>query len=170
MLIINIKQKVVNDTMAEDIIDLKCRSMRDNLMFFGIKEAQRENATDTLPNEDCVEKVMDFCENILHIPDPKSKIQLDRAHRVGKYNIRKIRPIVVKFKDTCSKLAVKDSLKQVNLFNTDYNVTEQYPQEVRDRRKELIPVMLQARKAGKKAVLVRDKLYINNDLYTPSPE
>jgi hypothetical protein len=47
-----------------------------------------------------------------------------------------------------------------------YNVTDQYQQEIKDGHKELIPVMLEASKAVKKAVLVRDELYINNIIYT----
>ena len=34
----NQKLKTSNDSMQEDIIDLKCRSMRDNMVFVGIPE------------------------------------------------------------------------------------------------------------------------------------
>jgi archaellum component FlaC len=34
----NTKLKADSNTIADDIIDLKCRSMRDNLLFFGIAE------------------------------------------------------------------------------------------------------------------------------------
>jgi hypothetical protein len=74
---------------------------------------------------------------------------------------------VVKLKDTESKLVIKSALKHVNLKHSNYNVTEQYPQEVKERRKALIPEMIEARKQGKRAVLVRDKLYINNILFDP---
>jgi hypothetical protein len=57
---------------------------------------------------------------------------------------------------------IKDGLKGAKLQMTPCNVTDQYPQEINDRRKEFISVMLEARKAGKKAIFVRDKLYINN--------
>jgi hypothetical protein len=68
---------------------------------------------------------------------------------------------VAKF-DTDSKMLIKSFLKKVKLQHTDYNMSEQYPQEVKDRRKELFPVMLEARNSGKRAVLVRDKLFIDN--------
>lgn len=45
---------------------------------------------------------------------------------------------------------------------------DQLPKEVQDHRKSLIPTMLDARRRSKTAVLVRDKLYINNRLYKPS--
>jgi hypothetical protein len=47
-------------------------------------------------------------------------------------------------------------------------VTEQLPPEVIDRRRSVIPKVLRARIAGKKTVLVRDKLFINNQMYAPT--
>lgn len=81
-----------------------------------------------------------------------------------------MRSIVVKFKDTASKMVVKSALHDINLKDTPYKVFDQFPQIIQERRKELIPVMVQARKNQKKAVLVRDKLYINNKLYKPGSE
>ena len=57
---------------------------------------------------------------------------------------------------------MKDQLRPVNLRQTPYNVTDQYPHEVQQGRRDLISVMMQARKDGKRASLVRDKLFINN--------
>jgi hypothetical protein len=194
----NAELKLDNNSFTESIIDLKCRSMRDNLLFFGVNEGPRfdpivstfesgsiENGftctQDSSPStfssdpptysgtsestENCAEKVFTFCEKILHISDPKAKIRIIRAHRIGKITPGKTRPIVAKF-DTDSKMLIKSFLKKVKLQHTDYNVSEQYPQEVKDRRKELIPVMLEARKSGKRAVLVRDKLFIDNVQYS----
>ena len=170
--------KYKNASLADDVIDLKCRSMRDNLLFFGITEVTN-SAPITEPSglserpmivsENCEDTVLDFCENVLNIDNPDRHIAIDRAHRIGRYNRGKIRPIVAKFKDTKSKTLIQSALKSIDLKNTDYNVSEQYPQEVKERRKALIPIMLQARREDKKAVLVRDKLYINNTLYTPAP-
>ena len=98
--------------------------------------------------------------------NPKDTLYIERAHRVGYGRRCKTRPIVAKF-NTDSKNAVKVALRNVNLKGTDYNVLDQFPPEVKDRRKQLIPVMLDARRQGKRATLVRDKLYINNVLYNP---
>lgn len=67
-------------------------------------------------------------------------------------------------------MVVKNALQNINLKNTPFSVFDQFPQIVQERRKELIPVMLEARRNNKKAVLVRDKLYINNKLYKPEAE
>ena len=175
------------ESLKDAIVDLKCRSMRDNMLFFGLPEnnglpisitpsdssdstpvnsAQSSNSY--IPSENCEEKVLQFCENVLKIENPKQVIGIDRAHRIGGRVQGKIRPIVVKFKDTRSKTIVKDALRNVNLRNSPYNVSEQFPPEVQEKRKQLFPVMSDARKSGKRAVLVRDKLYINNKLYDPT--
>ena len=44
---------------------------------------------------------------------------------------------MVKFKDTDSKLRVKNSLKHVDLKQSSYAVFDQLPKEVQDRRKEI---------------------------------
>ena len=37
--------KTACDKMNDELIDLKCRSMRDNLLFFGINEEPRNGST-----------------------------------------------------------------------------------------------------------------------------
>ena len=69
--------------------DLEFRSMRENLLFLGKDETQ---------NEDCAEKVKQFCEDELQMArDTVSEIEFDRAHRIGKVKVGSVRPIVVKF-------------------------------------------------------------------------
>ena len=51
-------------------------------------------------------------------------------------------------------MTVKNSLKNTNLRNTNFNVKDQFLQEVVDKRRNLIPAMIQARRQDKKAVLV----------------
>ena len=175
--------KQINTCLGEDVIDLKCRSMRDNLLFFGIKEddvtapppqhdAQlMTNASHLTQSrgskEDCTEKVLQFCQSVLHIENPGDVLQIDRSHRIGNQTSNKTRPIVVRFKDTNSKLRVKDALRGADLRSTPFNVADQYPTEVLERRKVLVEHMVAARREGKRAVLVRDKLYINNRLFQP---
>lgn len=118
--------------------------------------------------EDCVAKIWDFCGAVLKIPNPRDKIQIDRAHRMGNSVPGKTRAIVVKLKDTESKSIIKSALKSINLKDTPYAVFDQYPKIVQDRRKELIPEMLRARRSGKTAFLIRDKLFVNNKPYRPS--
>ena len=240
----NTKLKEDIALFRDDIIDLKCRSMRDNLLFMGIPEGAtthlngtapipepiqpQQLAADTTPEgsdstdpvpadttpegsdstdpvpadttpvgsdstdpvpagvttntpqsnqsaersaftqDDCVKKVHFFCEIVLQVENASVHVRIDRAHRIGAFSRGKTRPTVVKFADTASKLLVKSALKSVNLRQTTYPVVEQFAQEVKERRKELIPKLIEARQRGDKAVLVRDKLFINNIQYRPT--
>ena len=62
-----------NRRLHESIVDLKARSMRDNLLFHNV-EGPRENTTD---------QICQFLEEKLEIPDARNKIKIDRSHRVG---------------------------------------------------------------------------------------
>ena len=71
-----------------------------------------------------------------------------------------------KFSDTDSKVCVKGFPRSANLKGTPFNVIDQLPQEVHQRRNALIPEMMKASFEGKRAYLVRDKLFVNRE-YTP---
>ena len=71
----------------EVILDLKARSMRENLISYGITETSQGT------NEKCDELVKDLIQTHLKM-DNVSNITLDRAHRFdAKYN-GKMRPIM----------------------------------------------------------------------------
>ncbi|XP_060583954.1 uncharacterized protein LOC132740117 [Ruditapes philippinarum] len=138
----NEKLKSANDSCNENIIDLKCRSMRDNLLFFGVAEGTTFN------------------------PAPLGGVQSTVTDSTGfTDNTSTNQTSTISTSDDFHEPAGHESLKHVKLQHTDYNVADQYPPEVKDRRKQLKPVMIDARKQGKRAVLVRDKLYIDNELY-----
>lgn len=114
--------------------------------------------------ENCTAKIHEFCKNVLKIQNPESTIRVERAHRIGRRAIGKSRPIVVKFGGSRDKEFIKQAARAVDLKASNFRVVDQFPQEVLDKRKELIPKMLEERSKGKDAVLVRDKLYVNKQL------
>ena len=62
---------------------------------------------------------------------------------------------------------VKSAIRNMDLktaFKGAFKVNDQFPPEVIQRRRELIPRLISERKKGNKAALVRDKLYIINKL------
>ena len=65
--------------MKERVIDIQARSMRENLIFYGIEE--RENHEAGLYSD---EVLKNFFEKELEIDT--SNIELDRVHRMGKQN------------------------------------------------------------------------------------
>ena len=148
-----------NDLKAK-ILDMQCRSMRDNLIFYRIPEERNET------DEDCVEKVLTLIQQQLEIQNAKNEIKLHRAHRIGRYNPSKVRPIVAKFAFYPDREKVRRNANK--LKDTSYGISQQFPREIMDTRKKLVPIMKEARSSGKDAYINVDKLYINNELYTGS--
>ena len=146
--------------MDSKLIDLEARSMRDNLMFYGIPEGG--------DHENCEMLVKELCETTLGM-DQAYNLKFDRMHRVGTKAAAKVRPIVGKFhyyeqREQVRKLWFDSSeaLKTVNL-----GVGAQLPKEVRDARKPLYPKMKEAKDEGKTVKFVGKKLYINDIEYKP---
>jgi hypothetical protein len=61
----------------------------------------------------------------------------------------------------CQKSAYK-------LKGKPYGIHEQYPSEIKDRRRELYPVQKQYKQSGHKTKMVRDRLYIDGQLFRGS--
>lgn len=98
--------------MSDKIINLASRSMRENLIFYGIAEGRTtqpcQNGTQIEHNEpmddqtassttieNCEQLVKTFIKDVIEI-NPES-FRFDRADRLGSKSAPKPRPIVVKF-------------------------------------------------------------------------
>ena len=112
-------QKEKEQKTQDQLIDLKCRSMRDNLVFYQLPEERGEN---------CEEKILIFIERELKIEGACTEIRLHRAHRLGAYRHGYTRPIVAKFAFYPDRERVRKSSK--NLKGTQYGISEQFPKEI----------------------------------------
>lgn len=56
---------------------------------------------------------------------------------------------------------------RTTLVRKPYKVYQQYPQEISDRRRELVPIMKQFRDQNQRAHIIRDKLFVNGRPYAP---
>ena len=81
------KLKAENDKLKSDLTDLKGRSMRNNLLFYNLAERQENRR-----NENCEEKVLQFCEVELEMSNARNQLAIERAHRIGEYKPAKTRP------------------------------------------------------------------------------
>lgn len=137
-----------------DMTDLKCRSMRDNLVFYNIPEEK---------DEDCAQTILGFIEEEMKVKDARREIKLHRAHRMGQYSTNKLRPIVAKFTYFPDREKVR---KAANVLGgTKFGVSQQFPKEVQEKRRTLVPIMKKAKADGKEAYIVVDKLFINGKLH-----
>ncbi|KAK3106878.1 hypothetical protein FSP39_001866 [Pinctada imbricata] len=145
------------DEIREDILDLQCRSMRDNLLFYGIPEKDDEDAEDT---------IVTFISGRMKIG---TNIAFERVHRMGRKPDnaqRRPRPIVAKFSRFKDRELVRRQAPKT-LKGTNYWVQEHFPPEIEQRRKALYPVMRDERRKKNKVALVKDRLFVNGVEYAP---
>ncbi|XP_062568339.1 uncharacterized protein LOC134230520 [Saccostrea cucullata] len=147
-----------NAEIRDSIVDLKTRSMRDNLMFSGIPEQKGEDTEGVLQLFLRKKFKLDY------------EISFERVHRLGKFTEFSDRPrnIVAKFTYFKDREYIRTKAPH-RLHGCNIWVNEQFPAEIEERRKKLYPVMRQARLDKCKTKLVRDVLYINGKVYTPPP-
>ena len=155
------------DTLKDELLELKARSMQSNLVFYGLAEAPKGESDNT------ESKLKDFLSHELDLEDPNivDSIVFDRVHRLGRprhdQNVNP-RPIVAKFERYRERELIKEAGRTLNDKDVGYKIREQFPPEIEARRKLLYPVMRSYQRDPKNRVaLVRDKLYINNKLYQP---
>ena len=142
------------------LIDLQCRSMRENLIFIGISEKQTliNGQGERYEWEDVEDTLQCFLKNEMNRADRLG------AHRAGQTFPRAMIAEFERFKDReeVKRLAPK------TLIGKPFGVREQFPKEIEDKRKILYGEMKKAkRNPDNKVKLVRDKLFIKNIEYIP---
>lgn len=150
-----------NIRLSEEMLDLQSRSMRDNLLFHGIKECE---TFDARRQENCADAIIQFCTDQLKLENA-SEIRIDRAHRLGKFNAEKTRPIVVKLNFYPDKVKIKQKASAM-LRESNQRVSDQFPREIQERRRILYPELKKALDQGKRAYLSYDKLYVDGRTIT----
>jgi hypothetical protein len=135
------------DDLRNDITDLRCRSMKNNLIFTGLGYNRNEN---------CENKLRDFLYNELNID---KHIELEFKGKLQNC----ARPIVARFQYHQDLVLV---LKRgYMLRGKHFGIKEQFPEEIEKRRQKLYGVMKRAKHEGRHVSLVRDKLYIEGEFY-----
>ena len=146
-----------NHELKERLISLESQSRRDNLRFDGIPEAPSETWQQS---EKAVRQV------ITDLGLNEADIKIARAHRNGPSNSGRPRTILCKFqyfKDRESVFSAKKDL------SAELRISEDFPPEIDERRKILMPIFIEARKHKNPKMDVKlrvDKLYINKQLFT----
>lgn len=92
-------------------------------------------------------------------------VKIENAYRTGKRGVGKKRPIIAIFQSQKERDTVQKS--SFKLKGTSYGIAQQYPKEIVDRRKRLVPVMTRAKQEDKTAFMRYDKLIIDGEEYKP---
>ena len=158
--------KKKNESLDAKMTDLESRSMRENLMFYGIEAGG--------DNEDCEQPVKGmYVDHLQMRGDNIHEMIFDRAHRVGQKSASKIRPIVVKFHYYSERESVpQKSFKYTEHLKTvKIRVDVQLPKDVRDNRKPLYTKMKEVKDKGDDVKFVGKKLFIDGkEFVPPQPE
>ena len=95
------------------------------------------------------------------------EISFECVHQIGKCNSNssKPRPLITKFTFHKDKGFVLAQAK--NLHGTNFAVACDFPTEIVEKRKLLVPILKDAKKSDHDVNLVYDNLYINGQLCRP---
>ena len=104
-------------------LDIEVRSRRRNLLFKGVPENKFEN---------CFTEARIFIRDKLRIDQD---MYLERAHRLGRFDPSKTRPIIVAFRDYCDTELILQEAS--NLRGTELGVSRDYPNEISKARQSL---------------------------------
>ena len=132
---------------------------RENLRFYGIEE-------DPEGAEDTQHVLVKFMQSELGIDDA-SDIEFQRVHRIGTFNPEATKPrqIIARFLRYPDRERVLSNARK--LKGKNFGIAADFPKEIVDRRKVLLPKFFAAKKAGKSAYFSRaepDKLFIDGRL------
>lgn len=155
--LVNIQSSLNNLSSKMDYLENQTR--RNNLLIDGIPDAKTETWHES---ESKVKKLISE-----HLKMDPTLIELERAHRTGKFEAEgRPRSVVVKllrFKDK------EEILKRAkNLRGTKLYINEDYSEKVRLRRKELLPQLREARNQGNIAYLKYDQLVVHPPRTAPT--
>ena len=146
-----------NDNLKESVVDL----MKNNLVFEGIAEKVNETTVDV------EEALKQLFVSKLEIPQVQvDEIRFEIAHRFGRQDNQKPRRIVArfsKFKDRELIRTNSNKLRQTNIF-----IYEQYPPEVIEERRRLVPEFKRCKREGIPCRLTHNKLFVNGRRWLPT--
>ena len=139
----------VNDevnTLKRQILYQNCYTRRENLNFFGLKENDGENVQQV---------IRDFLREILKLSDAQ-EVEFQRIHRSGRPRTDgSTRPIIVRFlrftdRERIFRLGIN------TLKGTRYKILEDFPKDIIESRRRLIPLLKQTKSEGRRVFLQTD--------------
>ena len=132
-------------SLKESVLDLKCRSMKNNLIFTELNRVQNEDTEDLLRG---------FLHHELEI---NYRIEFGNVHRFKTRSGDNRRPpIVARF---LYHSDLRFVLKNANkLRGKPFGIREQFPFEIEQRRRILYPIMKDVKRSNQQVTLVLDSI------------
>ena len=126
-----------------EIVDLKSRSMRDNLII----KSKGNTYKETL-NENTADKFRQFAKNELRVADAE-RISITRAHRMGSAYGDNNRMMIAKVSYDADQRRLFNNASA--LKNTGFSISKQVPPEIEERRQFGWPDYKRAKDEGQNA-------------------
>ena len=152
------------EELERRVVKQECFNRRNNIKFFGISDNEQESPEDTeAVLRNFLHKEMKFSKKHL------DEIEFERVHRIPtrareeKIN-RHPRPIIAKVSFFKDKQQIKSHIKHLPRGKS-FGVADDFPKEVDEIRKELYPVLKQAKRDHKTAFFNVEKLIIDKAVY-----
>lgn len=146
------KLKAENTILKSKIKNLEAISKKNNVIIHGIEEKENNNTElltsvlEALNSSDNKQKGTEW-----------DKWEVSKVERLGKKTEKKHRPIKITLTLEWRKIEL---LRNRKSYPKNLKITEDFTKEILEERKALIPKLIEAREAGKYAILKQDKLII----------
>ena len=145
-----------NRVLKEQLLQQESYTRRDNLLFLGIQEQHNENSEET---------VRTLLRSSLGLSDETVKtILISRCHRVGKKKSSHPRPIIARFLIHSQKMWVWQ--KRFTLKETPYLIKEDFPREIQNRRKLMLPLYNEAKRRDRTTKIVGERVTYRGRSYS----
>lgn len=144
-----------SDCKSTYISTLEMKVNQRNLIIYNFEESE-------VTPEDLLSNLITFFTNVMKLIIKHSDI--DVVYRLGKASPRKTRPIFVSFTTLNMRNYINSARR--NLRDTKISIAEDCPKEVIEKRKQLLPALLGAKKQKKKAFFKYGTLLVNGAVCT----
>ena len=148
---VNQKLIVSSNLVTDRINKLECYSRRNNLLLYHVEESQAP-----------LRKTIDDVFGKMGIDNPQT-MAIEGLHRVGPPSSSRVRPIIVRFLHRLDRKIVWDARSK--LKGSKIVLAEDFPDDYKNARSSLMPVVKAARSSGLKASLVMNKALIDGSTY-----
>lgn len=149
----NTEMKIEIDKLKSTVKRLEIDSRKNNIILFGIKEEENEN----IELMDIVLETLNGINKNSIKSNDWDRWEISEVQRIGKKEDSRIRPIKLVLTLGWRKMEL---LKNRKNFPKNISVTEDFSKETLEKRKALVPKMIEARESGKYAIIKNDKLIV----------
>ena len=162
-LLLKVNQEL--DLLQRRNIKLEAQSRRNNIKFYNVKETENN---DGFKETEIVLKRL-LVDQLKMPKEEVANLEFERVHRIPTRRSKesdpgKPRSIIAKMSFYKDKNRIFQYVKNIDR-NTKIGVADDFPKEIEKIRKDLLPVLKNAKKEKAKAEFNVDKLIINGQIY-----